>query len=201
VGGGWVYHYLKGSEMSDDLKKMAAGEWLTWPVNSTELNASKILEIHTVATKPEVSAAERSLEQMLSEAWTRAATSPWIGLDYAAPEPELVNIRQLIAGAVYDFAGRLTTGSAMQVGSAHNAAPMAEACEAFLRDRGCSDGEPMVKDWNEAITALELSGDVESKQETTDALRSAVIHAVNLRGFDQQACNEIADDVLGQMGL
>jgi hypothetical protein len=191
---------LKGSEMNDDEKQAIEKEFLAfhWPTTTKEVSGRMLLHDYTVAVDPSRPASTLDIWREIASALPK-----WTGVDYAAPESdqELVNIRQLIAGAVYDFAGRLTTGQTMQVGSAHNAAPMAEACEAFLRERGCSDGEPMVKDWNEAITALELSGDVESKQETTDALRSAVIHAVNLRGFDQQACNEIADDVLGQMGL
>jgi hypothetical protein len=57
-------------------------------------------------------------------------------------------MRRVIAGAIYDFAARLTTrDTPITLGANHNAAPAAEACEEFLRLRGCSEGEPMVKDW------------------------------------------------------
>lgn len=61
-------------------------------------------------------------------------------------------LRRIIAGAIYDFAGRLTCRTdPITLGSVHNAAPAAEACQEFLRLRGCDVGEPMIKDWAAAI--------------------------------------------------
>lgn len=61
-------------------------------------------------------------------------------------------MRRVIAGAIYDFAARLTCrDQPIILGSRHNAAPAAEACQEFLKLRGCADGEPMVKDWQEHL--------------------------------------------------
>lgn len=61
-------------------------------------------------------------------------------------------MRRAIAGAIYDFAARLTTrAKPITLGTAHDAAPAAEACQEFLKLRGCDVGEPMVKDWQEHL--------------------------------------------------
>ncbi len=63
-----------------------------------------------------------------------------------------VDIRHIVAGAIYDFAGRLTCRKEpITLGSVHNAAPAAEACQEFLKLRGCSDGEPLVREWTQHL--------------------------------------------------
>lgn len=70
---------------------------------------------------------------------------------------EKVSMRQVVAGAIYDFAARLTCRrEPITLGAAHNAAPAAAACDEFLKARGCDDGEPLVREWQEhlAITPV-----------------------------------------------
>jgi hypothetical protein len=65
---------------------------------------------------------------------------------------ETATMRQIIGGAIYDFAARLTCRKEpITLGSAHNAAPAAEACDEFLKLRGCDDGEPLVRTWQEHL--------------------------------------------------
>lgn len=60
--------------------------------------------------------------------------------------------RRIIAGAIYDFAAGLTCRKEpITLGSAHHAGPAAEACDEFLRLRGCNEGEPLVRDWQEFV--------------------------------------------------
>lgn len=73
-------------------------------------------------------------------------------------------MRRVIAGAIYDFAARLTCRvDPITLGSTHNAAPAAEACQEFLRLRGCDAGEPMVRDWSEFLgTAARAFADLKA---------------------------------------
>lgn len=60
---------------------------------------------------------------------------------------------QIVAGALYAFAGFLTSRKGtLQVGETHNAAPMAEAVDAFCKEHGLYDGpakmnDPAVREW------------------------------------------------------
>jgi hypothetical protein len=71
--------------------------------------------------------------------------------------------RRVVAGAIYDFAAQLTCrDEPITLGKTHNAAPAAEACDNFLRVRGCNDGEPMVKDWQEFLGTARAFGDLKA---------------------------------------
>jgi hypothetical protein len=62
--------------------------------------------------------------------------------------------RQIVGGAIYDFAARLTCRKdPITMGAAHNAAPAAEACDEFLKLRGCAEGEPLVTSWQEHLSS------------------------------------------------
>jgi hypothetical protein len=72
---------------------------------------------------------------------------------------ETTTMRQIIGGAIYDFAARLTCRKEpITLGSAHNAAPAAEACDEFLKLRGCDDGEPLVATWQDHLDAAPVPG-------------------------------------------
>lgn len=106
------------------------------------------------------------------------------------PAPDL---RRVISGAVYDFAARLTTlDQPMTVGADHNAAPMAQACEQFLRDRGCSNGEPMVMDWHEHMGAKLGASDYDRHQHVWSEVRSAAMAA----GLNYEAADRAARSAL-----
>lgn len=61
-------------------------------------------------------------------------------------------MRQIIGGAIYDFAAGLTCRKEpITLGSAHLAGPAAEACDEFLKARGCDDGEPLVRTWQDHL--------------------------------------------------
>jgi hypothetical protein len=65
-------------------------------------------------------------------------------------------LRRVVAGAIYDFAGKLTSrDKAITFGGTHDCAPVAEACNEFLKERNCLDGEPMVRDWQDKLPKLE----------------------------------------------
>lgn len=75
-------------------------------------------------------------------------------------------MRQIIGGAIYDFAARLTCRKEpITLGSAHHAGPAAEACDEFLRARGCDDGEPLVRTWQEHL------GDVQPTAPTPSVIK------------------------------
>ncbi|BCG50132.1 hypothetical protein [Ralstonia phage RP13] len=63
-------------------------------------------------------------------------------------------IDYVVAGALYDFAARLTTlDQSITVGAKHNASPMAELVNKFINERGVDQSEAMVQDWTECLTA------------------------------------------------
>lgn len=69
-------------------------------------------------------------------------------------------VHQIIAGALYSFAGALTCREGtLTVGSSHNAGPMAEAVDAFCREHGLlgpngAFTEPAIKDWRQLTNLL-----------------------------------------------
>ena len=80
-------------------------------------------------------------------------------------------MRAIIAGAIYAFAARLTCrDEPITLGSKHLAGPAAEACDEFLKLHGCSEGEPMVRQWQEHLDAPIVL----TTQAGIDAIRSAM---------------------------
>lgn len=74
-----------------------------------------------------------------------------------------MNVKNLIAGALYDFAGFLTTRKAVLVCSeVHDAAPMAEAVAEFLARRGLNGAEvePRVQNWNEGVSSPDALAEI-----------------------------------------
>jgi hypothetical protein len=91
-------------------------------------------------------------------------------------QDERATMRRIVAGAIYDFAGGLTSrDEPITFSSTHDCAPVAEACNAFLKDRGCLNGEPMTRDWPEALNKLPAEG---------IAGAFAVIKAAMLKDYD-----------------
>jgi hypothetical protein len=67
----------------------------------------------------------------------------------------MTTTNQIIAGALYSFASKLTClKTPLTVGGNHLAGPMAEAVEAFCKENGLSDGEPDVRNWRESVKLL-----------------------------------------------
>jgi hypothetical protein len=67
----------------------------------------------------------------------------------SAPAP----VEPVITGAIYDFAGFLTTRDAViEVGSTANAAPIADLIEEWCQLRDISFSDAMVKDWQNSVT-------------------------------------------------
>ena len=63
--------------------------------------------------------------------------------------------KQIIAGALYAFAARLTMGKSMRVGVGDDAAPMADAVNAFCKETlGDDYGEPEVREWQACMKLL-----------------------------------------------
>ncbi len=57
-----------------------------------------------------------------------------------------------VRGAIFDFAGHLTTmDKGYTVGAKHNAARMAEEVVNFLAKRGIADGDVNVLTWQEPV--------------------------------------------------
>ena len=72
----------------------------------------------------------------------------------AALEAALTPGEPVITGAIYDFAGFLTTRDAViEVGSTANAAPIADLIEEWCQLRDISSSDAMVKDWQNSVTA------------------------------------------------
>lgn len=111
-----------------------------------------------------------------------------VGCEKCAPSGP-PNLRRVVAGAVYDFAAGLTTGPEIVAGSKHEAGPVAERCEQFLRERGCSEGEPMVKDWQHHLGAAPGASQYDRQQEALASITEAGLNAG--LGFDM--ARKIAD--------
>jgi hypothetical protein len=106
-------------------------------------------------------------------------------------------MRRVIAGAIYDFAARLTCREKpITLGSTHDAAPAAEACQEFLKLRGCNDGEPMVKSWEQhlgiarAFTDLKLA--IEADPGYAWSWHCNIAMAAQDEGLDHAAGNRAA---------
>jgi hypothetical protein len=67
---------------------------------------------------------------------------------------ELAVITRMITGALFDFAGMLTTlEKPVTLSAKHNAAPMVDLLKEFLIKRDVPDcSDPFVKEWNVLLT-------------------------------------------------
>jgi hypothetical protein len=82
-------------------------------------------------------------------------------------------IDDIVSGAVFDFAGRLTTlDKGMSVGAKHNAAPMADQVARWCRSRDVSYDNARVKDWQ---TAEELIDRVLDGDDVDEVTRTVMI--------------------------
>jgi hypothetical protein len=98
-----------------------------------------------------------------------------------------MDIRALIAAAIYDFAAQLTVRpEPITAGSSHDAAPMAEAVSAFLKLRNVDTGlkDPPIKTWEG--DALFAQAHLDSLKETRVPLcfREELEQALNKWGMD-----------------
>jgi hypothetical protein len=106
-------------------------------------------------------------------------------------------MRRVIAGAIYDFAGRLTCREKpITLGSTHDAAPAAEACQEFLKLRGCSEGEPMVKDWQDHLGTSRAFADLKAAMQADPGYAWSwhcnIACAAKDEGLDHAAANRAA---------
>lgn len=107
------------------------------------------------------------------------------------------SMRRVVAGAIYDFAAQLTCrDEPITLGATHNAAPAAEACDNFLRLRGCNDGEPMVKDWRDYLGTARAFQDLKTSMKADPGYAwswHCVIACAGMdEGLDHPAANRAA---------
>lgn len=69
-------------------------------------------------------------------------------------DPDSSNMDRIIAGAIYDFAGFLTTlDPTIQVGATEHPEPVINAIITWAATRGLSIDQPFVQDWKEQADA------------------------------------------------
>jgi hypothetical protein len=145
----------------------------------------------SVRSLPEfIARAEASMAKMLRQSQTQltrdyAAAASCSVADARGPTP---NLRQVVAGAVYDFAQHLTAGDPDSIGK------VAGACETFLRARGCSSGEP-AREWSQLVDSAHFAHRFQESETYQGVLRHAISQAARDQGLNDKASEQIADRV------
>jgi hypothetical protein len=122
-------------------------------------------------------AAEASFDQGLHRRTLDAAPEEKREAFRSALEAALKPGEPVITGAIYDFAGFLTTRDAViKVGSAANAAPVAELVKEWCQLRGLDYGDAFVQDWQNR-----LSTPAQTPPRLTDDEKDAL--ALDVMGF------------------